>query len=114
MNAPDSIHDHDAWAAYLAETTAEPTDEERIATLLAVTHPHAEARARAVEGFKHTARMLWRHRRAEGHNPRSESYTRATMRAYAWTVRVYDRLAQTWARDQLAAQRDQVDAVTVR
>lgn len=114
MNAPDSIYDHDAWAAYLAETTAEPTDEERIATLLAITNPHAEARARAVEGFKHTARMLWRHRRAEGHNPRSESFTRATMRTYAAIVRNYDRLARSWALRELAGHADQVDAVTIR
>lgn len=114
--APTDIHDDAAWTAYLAETTDEPTDAERIETLIAVANPYAEARARSVDGFKRTARMLWRHRRQDElagwhHDP---SVSRKTLNIYASTVRRWDRLAREWAVRELAAQHNQVEAVTVR
>jgi len=101
VSAPEDPYDHDAWSAYLEATTPEPTREQRIATLIEFGNPYAEKRAKAVEGYRGAARDMWLNRQQFGWTNVHTTLMRSTMKTYAEMVRIYDRLARSWAVGQL-------------
>jgi hypothetical protein len=95
---PADLDDDAAWTAYCA-ALPEPTDQQIADVLAEYGDPYAAPRADAVEGFKNTARVLWKLRADAGHTALHvdvERNLRSAMRTFRGVIETYDMLTESW------------------
>jgi hypothetical protein len=116
VTAPADVDDDAAWAEYCA-ALPDPTDAELAAVLADHHNPYAEQIADCDEGFRTSARMIWKSRAAGQFGPLSYSYLRTAMNTYAATKRIYQTLGEaaaytTLSRMHLTASVEGADAMS--
>jgi hypothetical protein len=115
---PADVDDDKAWTEYCA-ALPDPTDAELAAVIADHANPFAEQIASCDEGFRASARMIWRRNRAAGRfDPLDHRYLREAMKTYAETGRTFRALGEaaayaTLSQMHLAASVEGADAMSV-